>query len=266
MYDFFGIDSIFHCLVTGCDCTILSGKPAGIRLNGYAHPYLFAINRLSIRTHPMLLSKLVLLLILESIIFLVVAAIALLLLFLSQKKKNIVLSVALSDERASAEAEPVAPSLTTEQGYGAQLDASLKQLSDALPEMMPCSDPQQFAVATEQEQAKIVRYLVLDYEKTIIENIEHEEALAAPFVSSIDILFSNKKDKQESESAASGDTTETEAEPNAEIEQLNNQNRMNQEVIDQFARESREMLNCINTLESENKDLRKLLDVKSGRQ
>jgi len=212
----------------------------------------------------MLLSKFVLLLILESIIFLVVAAIALLLLFISQKKKNIVLNVALNDERANTKTESVAPPLTPEQGYRAQLDASLRQLSDTLPDMMPCSDPQQFAVATEQEQAKIIRYLVLDYEKTILENIEPEEELAAPFVSSIDILFSNRKDKQESESAASGDTAE--AEPNAEIEQLSNQNRMNQEVIDQFARESREMLSCISTLESENKDLRKLIDVNSGRQ
>ncbi|MBV1959091.1 MAG: hypothetical protein KUG53_00025 [Pseudomonadales bacterium] len=202
----------------------------------------------------------------ESIIFLVVGAIALLLLFISQKKKNIVLSVALSDERANTEAESVALPLTSEQGYGAQLDASLKQLSDALPDMTPCSDPQQFAAATELEQAKIIRYLVLDYEKAIIENVEPEEELAAPFVSSIDILFSNKKDKQEAGSTANGDTAEVEAEPNAEIEQLSNQNRMNQEVIEQFARESREMLSCISTLESENKDLRKLIDVKSGRQ
>ncbi|MBV1915572.1 MAG: hypothetical protein KUG72_09315 [Pseudomonadales bacterium] len=142
--------------------------------------------------------------------------------------------------------------------YESQLDASLQQLTEALPDMMPCSDPEAFAAATDQEQAKIIRYLVLEYEKKIIGNTEPEAELAAPFVSSIDLLFSSSSNE------LIADSEQPSSEPNAEIEQLSNQNRMNQEVIDQFARESREMLNCISTLESENKDLRTLLDEKPG--
>ena len=216
----------------------------------------------------MFLSKLTLLIVLEAIVFLVVVVVAALLLFGSQKKKNGVLNAALNKELSKPPvAPPVAP-LISEQDrslrYESQLDASMKQLSDALPDMMPCSDPEAFAAATDQEQAKIIRYLVLGYEKKIIEHIESEVELAAPFVSSIDLLFSSSDDEASSGTEADGEQSTDGS--NAEIEQLSNQNRMNQEVIDQFARESREMLNCISTLESENKDLRKLVEVKSGRQ
>ena len=214
----------------------------------------------------MLVSKFILLLIIETIVFLMVGVVFLFLMFLAQKKKHAALLGAAVNQVARS--EPIvdesseSAETSSAEGYILQLDGSLKKLAEDNPGLMPCSDPQVFADASEQEQATMIRYLVLDYEKKIIEGDESEDDLAAPFVASIDVLFKNEG--AESEDPTTDSTDNAEDEPNAEIDQLSNQNRMNQEVIDQFARESREMLNCISTLESENKDLRKLLDVKSG--
>lgn len=209
----------------------------------------------------MFLSKIVLLIALEAAIFLIVGNVAFVLLFLSQKKKNTALKGIAGSVNQPIVASVQQPA-DEKASYQVQIEESLKQLSDSLPGLMPCSDPHAFATASDQEQAKIIRYLVLDYEKQIIDNIEAEDGLAAPFVASVNQLFPDAPAETSSDEAED----KSESSINAEIEQLSNQNKMNQGVIDQFARESREMLSCINTLESENQDLRKLIEVKAGRQ
>ena len=219
----------------------------------------------------MFLSKLILLIALELVIVLIVGLIAVLLLFLAQKKKN---NALLQAETATTKT-PNDESPEKKGSYHDQLEESLKQISEALPGLAPCSDPQAFAEASDQDQAKIIRFLVLDYEKHVIENIEIESELAGPFVSSIDHLFSGAdaqagsseetatpQEGQENEDEQQEQVETTQTDLNVELEQLSKQNRMHQEVIDQFARESREMLNCISTLENENQDLRTLLEAK----
>lgn len=191
----------------------------------------------------------------------IVGNVAFVALFLSQKKKNVELTALVNEETLLSPADDEQP-LNQKASYQAQIEDSLQQLSQALPELMPCSDPQAFANASDQEQAKIIRYMVLDYEKQIIDNIEMEDELAAPFVESINQLFPGISP----EDSAGADSAESSVDIDTEIEKLNQQNKMNQEVIDQFARESREMLNCISTLENENKDLRKLINVKTDGQ
>lgn len=212
----------------------------------------------------MFVSKIALFIALEAVIFLIIGSTAFALLFFSQKKKNAALQSIASSVNQPITA-PAQQPVQKKVSYQTQIEESLNQLSNSLPGLMPCSDPHTFASASDQEQAKMIRYLVLDYEKQIIDNIEVEDELAAPFVASVNQLFPNAPT-----GAAIDEVDETadksESNANAEIEQLSKQNKMNQGVIDQFARESREMLNCINTLESENQDLRKLIEVKAGRQ
>ena len=215
----------------------------------------------------MVISKILLLVILETVVFLIAGNVVFFLLFASTKKKNALLSAAANTAAAEPPATNSTPESDEKPQYQSHIEESLQQLSEALPTLTPCSDPDAFAAATDEDQAKIIRYLVLDYEKQIIENIAAEEEMAAPFVASIDKLFSapseaGKSDETTSEQQNGEQSEQVEVDHNAEIEQLSNQNRMNQEVIDQFARESREMLNCISTLENENKDLRDSLNVK----
>ena len=209
----------------------------------------------------MFLSKIALFITLEFIVFLILGNAAFVLLFLSQKKKTAALKSSVGSVSLPIAASAEQP-VEAKASYQVQIEESLKQLSDSLPDLIPCSDPHTFATASDQEQAKIIRYLVLDYEKQIIDNIEAENELAAPLIASVKQLFTDAS--AETKDEIDGLLGETEGNINADMEQLSNQNKMHQELISKFALESRDMLSCIHTLESENQDLRKLIEAKAA--
>lgn len=232
-------------------CSTILTEPERIAKRTQLYVYVFI----------MFLSKVALLIAFEAIVFLIIGNAAFVLLFLSQKKKTAALESGASQPNAASTKQP----LEEKTSYQMQIEESLRQLSDSLPDLMPCSDPHAFAIASDQEQAKIIRYLVLDHEKQIIDNIEAENELAAPLVAAVNQLFPDTPGETPTDKANEA-ADKSESDINAEIEQLNNQNKMHQELISKFALESRDMLSCINTLENENLDLRKLIELKAGPQ